>query len=100
MKRGDRPRARAARAVAAYAEWRVAAAAAANAYRRWVGARAAERRHAFADYNVALSREERAASRFADLVPPVSATADHAWIGRPHSHMSGRTPAIDSRGLS
>jgi hypothetical protein len=100
MRRRERRGARAARAVAAYAEWRVASAAVANAYRRWVGARAAERRHAFADYNVALNREEHAASRFADLVRPASAATDRAWIGRLHSHMSGGIPVTHARGLS
>jgi sugar transport protein len=73
-----------ARGVAAYAEWRVASAAAAHAYGRWVGARAGERRHAFADFNVALNREEHAASRFADLVPPAPIPANP----RPRTVMS------------
>jgi MFS transporter, SP family, galactose:H+ symporter len=81
MQRGERRRAR---SVAAYAEWRVASVAVAHAYGRWAGARAGDRRHAFADFNVALNREEHAASRFADLVPPAPIPANP----RPRTVMS------------
>jgi hypothetical protein len=53
---------------AAYSQWRRECAAVRNAYRRWVGASAADKPTAFDDYNAALDREEHAASRYARLM--------------------------------
>jgi hypothetical protein len=55
-------------AIAAYTQWRQESATVRNAYRRWTCARSEERPVAFADYNAALDREERAARRYAQLM--------------------------------
>jgi len=62
-------------AVAGYAQWRGECAAVRNAYRRWVGASAADKPFAFYAYTTALDREEHAASRYAHLVG--GAACDH-----------------------
>lgn len=68
LRRSARRRALVDGAVVAYTQWREECAAVRNAYRRWVGARAADRAYAFADYTAALDREERAATRYARLM--------------------------------
>lgn len=67
-KRSARQRALVEGAVTAYTQWRGECAAVRNAYRRWVGASAAEKPFAFDDYNAALDREEHAAGRYAHLM--------------------------------
>lgn len=68
LTRSARQRALVDGAVAAYTQWREECAAVRSAYRRWIGARAVDRPFAFADYNAALDREERAARRYARLM--------------------------------
>jgi hypothetical protein len=65
LKHSRRRRALVDGAMAAYTQWREECAAVRAAYRRWIRAGAAERPYAFADYNAALDREERAARRYA-----------------------------------
>ena len=64
-------------AIAAYAQWRGQSAAVRTAYRRWAAASVAERRAAFEDYSAALDREERAATRYAELL----SRAGHLQMG-------------------
>lgn len=68
LKRSRRRRALVDGALAAYAQWREESAAVRSAYRRWIGAGVADRPYAFADYNAALDREERAARRYARVM--------------------------------
>ena len=58
-----------------YLEWREECSAVDLAYQRWGQASKDERRAAFAAYNAALDREERASNIYAALVREVSAAA-------------------------
>jgi hypothetical protein len=86
-KRSARQRARANRSVAAYTHWRRECAAVWNAYRRWVGASAAEKASAFDAYHTALDREERAATRYAQLAGRAGFVTE---TGTPHQLASSR----------
>jgi hypothetical protein len=68
LNRSARRRALVDGAVAAYSQWRGECAAVRQAYRWWIAASAAEKPFAFAGYNAALDREERAARRYAVLM--------------------------------
>ena len=61
--------------VDAYVDWREEGAAVWHAYERWTCAPRAEALFAFAAYEAALDREERAADVYAGLVMQVAAAA-------------------------
>ena len=61
--------------VDAYVDWREEGAAVWHAYERWTCAPPAEALFAFAAYEAALDREERAADVYAGLVMQVAAAA-------------------------
>ena len=67
-RRTTRQRALVDAAVGAYTQWRIECTVVQAAYRRWVGAGAAEKAFAFAAYNDALDREEHAARHYARLI--------------------------------
>jgi hypothetical protein len=55
-------------AVDLYVDWREESAAVRRAYRRWVDAAGIDRRAAFAAYVAALDQEERAGTRYAQVL--------------------------------
>ena len=55
-------------AVDSYVDWREESAAVRRAYRHWAGAARADRPGAFAVYVAALDREERAGTRYAQVI--------------------------------
>ena len=62
----------------AYVDWREACAAAWDAYERWSCAGSADALFAFAAYEAALDREERAAGAYAGTVMQVAAATPAA----------------------